>query len=264
MVLATILLAAVSTSATEQALEVYHVKHRPAKELLSIAEVALSNEGQVALDSRTATLILSGTPAAVGRALILLEELDRSLRQVVLTHQVLEQRDLEALGVRVAWKISLGSVRMGTLPLHGEGLQVAIGARREGSRSLSQSVLRLLEGGSGLIVTGEALPFIYEPYWGRATTEFIPVETGFEATVSVLGDGRVGLDLRPFSGRVDESGALRYTMAATSLTLSPGETLVVGEVSREVNDTGMSLEGGKRDQMREQQVLLVSVEIEQP
>jgi hypothetical protein len=125
-------------------------------------------------------------------------------------------------------------------------------------------VLRLLEGGSGLIVTGKALPFVYRPYWGWATTEFVPVETGFEATASVLGGGRVRLDLRPFSGRLDESGALRYTMAATSVTVSPGETLVVGEVSRDSDDRGVSLEGGRREHVLEQQVLLVSVEIEQP
>ena len=80
----------------------------------------------------------------------------------------------------------------------------------------------------------------------------------------VLGDGQVQLELRPFSGRVDEGGALRYTSAATSIALSPGETVIYAETSTETQDSTVSLGGGSKGKVREQQVLLISVELQQP
>lgn len=251
-----------STLAGGQALEVYRAQHRIAEELVAIAEGAMGNEGQVTLDARTATLILSGSPRAVQRTLAMLEKMDHPLRQLVLTHEIRDFRDLDALGARIGWKFSLGSVRVGTLPLASDGLRVALDARREASQSTSRGVLTLLEGGAGLIVTGKAFPFVYEPYWG--TTTFIPVETGFEATATVLGDGQVQLELRPFAGRVDEGGALRYTSAATSISLSPGETVIYAETSSETHDSNVNLGGGSKNNLREQQVFMISVELQQP
>jgi hypothetical protein len=251
-----------SALAGGQALEVYRAQHRIAQELVTIAEGAMGNEGQVTLDTRTATLILSGSPGAVQRALAMLEKMDRPLRQLILTHEIRDSRDLEALGVQIGWKFSLGSVRVGTFPLASDGLRVALDARSETRQSTSRGVLTLLEGSTGLIVTGKAFPFAYEPYWGTMT--FIPVETGFEATANVLGDGQVQLELRPFSGRVDEGGALRYTSAATSITLSPGETVIYAETSSETHGSNVNLGGGSKDKVREQQVLLISVELEKP
>ena len=153
-------------SAAGQALEAYHAKHRAASELVSIARAAMGDEGEVTLDSWTALLVLNGTPKAVRRVLAILEELDRPLRHVILTHQVRDQRDLDAVGVEIDWGITAGSVRIGTLPLSANGLGVALGAHRESSSSTSGASLRLLEGGTGLIVTGEALPFVYDPFRG--------------------------------------------------------------------------------------------------
>ena len=212
-VLAFSVIARPGVSAAGQALEAYHAKHRAASELVSIARAAMGDEGEVILDSRTALLVLNGTPSAVRRTLAILEELDRPLRHVILTHQVRDQRDLEAVGVEIDWEIAAGSVRIGTLPLSANGLRVALGAHRESSSSTSGATLRLLEGGTGLIVTGEALPFVYDPF--RGNTAFVPAETGFEAAASIQGDGLVLLDLRPFAGRVEGSRALHYTMAVT-------------------------------------------------
>ena len=247
---------------TVQNLEVYRAKHRPAQELLRIVEATLGDEGQVVLDSRTATLILSGKPSAVRRALAMLEELDRPLRQLALTYEIRELSELEAFSVQVQWKVSLSSAVIGTLPLTHDGLRVALDGRRDSRRSTSGNMLKILEGGTGLILTGEVFPFVYDPYWGSAT--LVPVETGFEAKPTVLGSGRVHLELRPFSGRVDEGGGLRYTAAETSIEVSPGETIVFAEVSRKVDESSTGLDGVRRESGSEQQVLLISVEMQQP
>ena len=60
--LAFLVLAAMVRPTTGQTIETYRAKHRLAADLVAIAEGALGPNGQVVLDTRTATLILNGTP----------------------------------------------------------------------------------------------------------------------------------------------------------------------------------------------------------
>ena len=72
------------------------------------------------------------------------------------------------------------------------------------------------------------------------------------------------LELRPFSGRLEPSGGFRYTETATSIAIPPGSTVVVGELSRSAETSERSLTGVESTTGRERQLLLVSVELEEP
>jgi hypothetical protein len=253
------LLLALSAS---QTLVAYRVQHRPAAEMLSVAETALGTDGTVALDARTATLILNGSPEAVERTVALLSQLDRRLRSVVVTHEIRERSELERLSVRVDWKLVAGPIQVGTIPLPLNGIRLGVSAGRESRRVRSRSLLRLLEGGTGSIVTGDALPFVYPPFEDSAAVSFVPAETGFEARASITGDETVQLEIRPFSGRFEGGGALRYTGASTSIRITPGETVVIAEASSEESARSTDLGGHSRLDAQEERVLLVSVEIE--
>jgi type II secretory pathway component GspD/PulD (secretin) len=112
-ILSIILLGGAPPASTGQVLETYRARHRPARELVPVAEAALGDQGRVTLDPRTGTLILNGTDAAVRRALSLLEEIDRPLHQLVLNYEVRRLSELEQAGVHVQWKVAGGSVRVG-------------------------------------------------------------------------------------------------------------------------------------------------------
>ena len=213
------------------------------------------------LDARTATLVLNGSPQAIQRALALLEQVDRPLRQVVIESVVLEVEDLDSLGVRVAWKTSLGPLSIGTLPpLAANGLIVGVDATRARETTRASSRLRLLEGATGIVRTGKALPVLFDPYWG--TPAFVPVDTGFEAKARVLEGDRVYLELRPFAGRVGDNGELTYIAVATSVTVSPGETVVLAETTRTAQTSTKELSGVQRDELRHQQIVLITVDVE--
>ena len=256
--LTAILLASLTAT---QTIELYRARYRPAAELVPIARSALGSEGQVTLDARTATLVLNGSTQAIQRALALLEQVDRPLRQVVIESVVREVEDLDSLSVRVAWKTSLGPLSIGTLPpLAANGLIVGVDATRAHETTRASSRLRLLEGGTGIVRTGKALPVLFEPYWG--TTTFVSIDTGFEAKARVLEGDRVHLELRPFAGRVGDDGELTYIAVATSITVSPGETVVLAETTRAAQSSTTDLSGVQKDQLRRQQIVLITVELE--
>lgn len=244
-----------------QTIELYEARFRPADELVPIATSALGAEGQVTLDARTATLILNGSPAAVRRALALLEQMDRALSTVIVDVSVREVTDVETLGARVAWKTTLGGVRVGTMPFGPDGLAVAVDGSRASETRTASSSLRLLEGATGVVRTGTALPVLFASYWAT-TTAFVPVETGFEVSARLLAGDEIFLELRPFAGRVTEGGALRYIAAATSVSLRPGETVVLAEVARDAQSSTTDLSGVERDVARHQQIVFLAIELE--
>jgi len=256
------LLAITGLALGSQHIELYRAKHRPAAELVSIAESALGADGEVTLDSRTATLVLNGSPAAIQRALTLLERMDRPLRQIVVESEVRRIEDRDAFAIAVAWKTSLGPVRIGTLPLSRDGLAVAVGGARSSRTARARSRLRLTEGGTGVVRTGTALPVLFQPYWGTVTTTFVPVETGFEVQAQVLERDRVHLELRPFAGRFDRDGELDYIAAATSITVSPGETVVLAETTRDTESATTDLSGVQKSRDHEEQIVLITVDLD--
>ncbi len=259
--LTAILLASLTAT---QTIELYRARYRPAAELVPIARSALGSEGQVTLDARTATLVLNGSPPAIQRALALLEQVDRPLRQVVIESVVREVEDLDALGVRVAWQATLGPLSIGTLrplaALAANGLMVGADATRARETTRASSRLRILEGGTGIVRTGKALPVLFEPYWG--TTTFVSIDTGFEAKARVLEGDRVHLELRPFAGRVGDNGEVTYIAVATSVTVTPGETVVLAETTRAAQSSTTDLSGVQKDRLRRQQIVLITVELE--
>ena len=184
----------------------------------------------------------------------------------MLKHQLRTASDLDALDVRVAWKASLGPIHIGTLPLAGNALAVSLGARRTSERVTAGSTLRLLEGSTGAIATGTALPLLFQPHWGTDATELVSVETGFEAKATVFGpsgDERVRLELTPFAGRVGDRGEIQYIAATTTLEVRSGETVVLGETSSASDSDTVDVHGLGTERRREQQILLISVEITQ-
>lgn len=244
-----------------QTIELYRARYRPAAELVPIARNALGSGGQVTLDARTATLVLNGSAQAIQRTLALLEQVDRPLHQVVVESVVVDVENVDSLGVHVAWKTSLGPLNIGTLPPRAaDGLIVGVDAARARQTTRASSRLRLLEGATGIVRTGKALPVLFEPYWG--TTAFVPVDTGFEAKARVLEGDRVYLELRPFAGREGDDGELIYIAVATSVVVSPGETVVLAETTRTAQTSTTELSGVQKDARRRQQIVLITVELE--
>ncbi len=251
---------------------VYRPKQRLASELLPLAEAALAGEGRAVADAGTNSLVLIGPGPVLDRTLELLAQQDRALRNVVVHYESRRLDELASEGVRVAWQVVAGDLRIGNVALPGRENVVAL--RSEAGRAREQGgvqgMLRVLEGQPGRIAAGVDLPVTTRtrtPIGVREDTTVVQVASGFEVIPHVLGDGRVRLDIAPFddrvTGRVGGESVVERTGAETSVTLAPGERVAVGSLVRDSGSSrGAVLSGFGSERAREERVMVVWAELE--
>ena len=253
-------------AAGDRTLAVYDPRHRPAEELLPLARTALGERGEAMVDRGTGSLVLVAPEGALAEAVELLRRLDRAPRSVVLRYESRRLDQLEARGLRIDWSAGAGDLRVGSVipPDDARGLRAtgfAVGSEREGGLA---GVVRVLEGRSGRIATGASAPLTRRSLLD-VRTDWVTAASGFEARPRILGDGRVQVELRPGEASLDEGGGVRFTSAATTLTLRPGETVAIGSIER---GDRRRLRGGRvtsagQDE-RSSRVLLLTVQVEDP
>ena len=249
----------------QRRVEVYKVKYRTAEDLLPVVEAVLAGSGSVAVDRGTNSLVLIGDPSAVADALALLGTQDRRLRTVVLRYDTKRTSQLEAEGFDVRWTVEAGDFRIGNVrrpPGSGSSATLrAEGVERHGSEGFS-GMVRVTEGETGRIETGQTVPFTTRGRWG-SSTQFVTAATGFEARPRILGDGRVEVDLAPFAGRFERGGRIESAGASTIVTVAPGETVAVGGLARAEDTSDVRLPSGAgRSRSQDDTVLLLRADVE--
>jgi type II secretory pathway component HofQ len=243
---------------------VYRPQSRDAAELVAPAQAALGDEGSATLEPGTNALVLIGVPRAVEAALGLLAELDRPARTVVLHYESQRLDDLEARGVRIAWAVSAGSVRVGNVHAAAGVDLLAVRALDERSKESARlaGMLRVQDGQSGRIETGTSVPFVRHVSPWESQLGYASAASGFEATPHVEGDGRVRVALLPFEAELARGGAIRSGGAATDVTVKPGEIVAVGSLERSQERSRRGLGGVAAEQRYAEWVLLLRVEVE--
>lgn len=248
--------------AQDRAVEVHKPMHRPAAELVGIAQLALGEEGTAAADAGTNSLVLIGSRAAVDRALALVRAQDQARKSVVLHWSARDQAELEAAGVRVDWSVGSGSVRVGTILFPENRLEVNAEILRTDRERRLEGTLRLLDGETGQIGSGRSVPVTTRDGYGRATTAFVSAEQGFQATPRVLGNGKVRVEIIPSDAQVDDRGRTRFAGASTVVEVTPGDTVALGGVGQRFDEGQRGsriLSTNRRD---EERVFLLRVEVD--
>jgi hypothetical protein len=245
--------------------EVYRAQHRPAEELLAYAEAALGREGRAVVDPGSNSLVLfAERPELLRSALALLAAQDRALRTVVLEYQMQRGSELESGGLRIAWGVASGPVRIGNLivPAGHPRVRVTPHAEQGQASSSLAGTVRVLEGHSARISTGETAALTKRHRRGQVTT-LVPADSGLEAQVRVLGDGRVLLELRPFEARFRSDGRIETAEAVTTLTVEPGKTVVIAGLSGAEGAASLdALSGAESGRTRDERLLMITARIE--
>jgi type II secretory pathway component GspD/PulD (secretin) len=251
---------------------VYRPRQRLASELLPLAQVALGGEGTAAADPGTNSLVLVGPRAALERALELLAQQDRPLRNVVVHYESRRADELDAEGLRVDWQVVAGDLRVGNVvrPRRDGFVAVRPEAHRAREQGGATGMLRVLEGQPGRIAAGVELPVTTRTRTRHGVREdafSVPVESGLEVIPHLMGDGRVRLEIAPFDdrvvGHVVGGPVVERTGSRTSVTLAPGERVAVASLVRDSASSGESLGSGIGSaRSREERVIVVWVDLE--
>ncbi len=251
-------------AAGDRTLAVYDPQHRPAAELLPLARVALGAEGEAMVDAGTNQLVLVGSETALAETLELLRKQDRAPRSVVLRYESERLDALEARGLRVDWSTGVGDVRVGNVrPDVVDGVRISARGVTTETEGGFRGMLRVLEGRTGRIGTGASVP-VTRRSLADVDTTWVTAGSGFEARPRILGDGRVLVELQPLESTVDAHGRVRFSGAATTVTLAPGETVAIGAIERGSTSraSGARVLAASQD-ARETRVLLLTAEVEE-
>lgn len=240
---------------------VYAPQHRAAQQLLPLAEGALGSEGRVVVDPGTNVLALTGEASAVEAALELLESQDRALRSVWVHVRTLRAAGLDAAGYRVAWQEERGRLRLGRLVAGAAASQPSERVRASRRPAGVDAAVRVEEGQLGRIETGRALVLgAHAPFGSPVVAEGV---SGLRVRPTLLGDGRVRLELAPEEARLDPGGRTRFTEAELVLTVRSEETVVLGAVARRDELPGARVFSTlPAQQAREDLVLLLWTQVE--
>ncbi|MBW2242890.1 MAG: hypothetical protein JRH01_12980 [Deltaproteobacteria bacterium] len=246
----------------ERVVEVIRPAHRLAEELVPLAQTVMGEDGTATHDRSTNSLVLVGSREAVDRAKSLVQAQDRRQRSVTLYWSARDQAELAAAGVRVDWTVGGGSVRVGNVLFPENRVEVSAEILRTERERRLESSLRILDGETGRIGAGHTVPVTVRDRYGRAATDFVTGEQGFEATPRILGNGNVRVELVPIDARVDPAGNVAFAGGMMTVELQPGKTMAVGGIGQR-QDAGQR---GSRvlstNQRSEERVFLLRVEVD--
>jgi hypothetical protein len=257
-----VLLGCVGVAAAQQRVEIYKVRHRLAEELAPAVRAIIKDTGTVTVDPRTNSLILVAPGGRVDLALQVLAQQDAPPRTVVVQYRSLRTVEMERAGVRIRWSVQTGDVRVGNVARPPEGDQAAMALYSdwtEEHRTFS-STLRLLEGATGRIHTGKSEPIRNGQLPGAIG--YAVTSSGFQVTTRVLGNGKVRLQLAPVNTTVGPGGTIRSSAALSTVDVTPGDTVVLGNVQRQISGTRVGTSGAHRTEGSEEEILLVRVQVE--
>jgi len=248
----------------------YKVQHRTAEELLPLARSAMASEGSVEADAGSNSLLLAGSREGVAATLLFLSRVDRPLRAVVLRYESHRLRELESQGIAVDWSGGGGAVRVGDVRWPRDGAALRVGGDTGSHERALAGEIRILEGQSGSILTGQSVPVTTarirqggSSFAVHPSTTFVPVESGFDARARVLADGRIQIELRPIDSQLRAAGRVEYSSAATTVVLDPGRTVALAGLIRTADAESASFASQAGSAQRgDESLLLLTARVE--
>jgi type II secretory pathway component GspD/PulD (secretin) len=200
------------------------------------------------VDQRQSILILEGTPAAIGQAKELLEQLDQPLDQVVLECKLVRISEAARHILQMEWEpvpwlghISqngqpaqdCATLRLGKFTRNQPGVRALLPLRTNQATTLSSPRVALCSGQAGLIHTGDKFPILrYEPNPGEFRWTYQDVGLRLNPIVTVERGGNIHCRLHGEFTNLKEVLANGLALERTltfdgELSLRDGETAVL-------------------------------------
>ena len=238
-------------------LRVFEPRHADPESLLPVVQPLLGPGESVSVYGNT--LVVNAGAGSLRRIDELLMQLDRPLRNLLISVRRGGSAVEHAQGAAVEGSLQLGDVRIGTggATVPGSAVQIR-GGRQITTRSGSgESSARTLEGRPVLIRDGALVPLAGDGYWG-AGVQYEDVSQGFVVRARLAGD-QVLLDIETRNDRL-EGGTVRTGALTSSVSGRLGEWIPLGgsTAGSESAGSGLTTRYGTRGSAEE----LIEVRVE--
>jgi hypothetical protein len=233
-----LLILSVAATLAHGELRVFEPRHADPESLLPVVQPLLGPGESVSVYGNT--LVVNAGAGSLRRIDELLGQLDRPLRNLLISVRRGGSAVEHAQGAAVDGTLARGDVRIGSGGNTQPGSTVQIrGGRQFTTRSGSgESSARTLEGRPVLIRDGALVPLAGDGYWGTGV-QYEDVSQGFVVRARLAGD-QVLLDIETRNDRV-EGGTVRTGALTSSVSGRLGEWIPLGGSSAGSESAGGGL-----------------------
>jgi len=223
----------------------------------------LGPRGRIDVDVRGNALLLTDNGERRQRIMAVLHELDQPVRQVMVETRLAAISAGDGMSFGFRWRILKNRLAMMT-PLAVFGSEVSTfsyGVINVSGLTLDAELSALAAEGSAEIIarpsimtsehqkarisSGQQIPYQETTHSGATTTRFVNAELSLEVVPTITGEGQISMSLQlshDNAGEIQPNGAraIDTNRLSTKVTISDGQTLVLGGIFRQQDSRSVS------------------------
>jgi type IV pilus secretin PilQ/predicted competence protein len=241
--------------------EVFVIRYAKAEDISSATTTVLSERGEISIDNRTNSLIVTDIPSKIAEISRLLPILDSPTAQVMIEAKLVEIDATASAELGIDWTLGnltrtdalthvggevglgvgspTGTLSFGTATSMFD-VNAVLGFLEETNRAhiLSEPRIAIIDNMTGSVLSGKQIPLTLRDESGNSYIQLYDVGVSLEVTPHINADNNVTLELRPMvsdlSGEsTSENQPIILTQEAnTTLMIDDGATAVIGGIMR--------------------------------
>ena len=240
--------------------EVYVIRYSTAEDIREATESVLSERGQISIDNRTNSMIVTDISSKLGELSRLLPILDSPTAQVMIEAKLVEVDASASNEFGVNW--SAGNLNRADALTHGgANVNMAAGSptssfsfgqitnlidveatlsfleEENKATILSEPRIAIVDNGTGMVLSGQQIPLTLQDESGNTVIQLYDIGVSLEVTPHINADNKVTLELRPevsdLAAQSTADNPIILTQEAnTTLMIDDGATAVIGGIMR--------------------------------
>lgn len=241
--------------------EIFVIRYATADDIRNATATVLSSRGDVSIDSRTNSLVVTDIPSKINEISRLLPILDSPTAQVMIEAKLVEIDATASNELGIDWSVGnlnrvdalthagaqstlgvgdpFGSITFGT-SMNLFDVEATLSFLEENNRAhiLSEPRIAIIDNMTGSVLSGKQVPLTLKDAEGNTYIQMFQVGVSLEVTPHINADNNVTLELKPIvselSGEATASSQpiILTQEANTTLMIEDGATAVIGGIMR--------------------------------
>ncbi len=230
------------TGICQNSTEVIQVKFRKVSEIVEFVKMMVSEDGNISIDNRTNTIVVTDDQERIGKIKSLIKRLDVLPKQIRVRVRFQEENIVNDRSIAAEGTVSGDNVKITTRNRKKDGIDIRVSDRNISKNKQSEYFINVLSGSPAYIITGENV--IYRERWNYLLEKYAGtnerlniqrIETGFDVKPTVTGD-TVDIEIIPRISYRDpgrRQKIIRFTEASTTISAHLNQWVTIGGAQKE-------------------------------